>query len=388
MIKASQLDAFSFPIRLRALGMRIHNIAKEAIMKFASMFRAAIAVSLAGLLAACGGGGSAPPPEGAAPLPEVPWASPAVFVTPGQGNKSFALKGCYRSMEVYDPQLEETVYTEQELYKASLQIASNGDVSVLASTTSTGTVSVVWSIAFADTQNTTWSVYGTTQTPSYFLSMYKGGRSGNQNFSVYPSQISPTETVSYLEIDSYDNSTRTELDIECQMTDKLALLVNADQARAAKNLGSAAGVTTFDDYEMDGRIEGGKAFWQINDYGSAPQDKYNFMRFDLATGQLASSNQSTGTYATVSMALPSAATSYGVYGESITRGDGYFDYKDAKTICLASYDDAAETGFGISASAFGNKFLPSRFYGFFMFPNGFENPKGGGPGRCYAGGRG
>jgi hypothetical protein len=115
-------------------------------MKTLSIIKAAFAASLAALLAACGDGGdSAAPP---ADLPPVAWASPAVFVTPGASNKTFALEGCSgrlggEDMDSYGG----------NFYNASLNIASNGNVSFSAATTTTGTVSVLWTMAFEDVGN-------------------------------------------------------------------------------------------------------------------------------------------------------------------------------------------------------------------------------------------
>lgn len=317
------------------------------------------------LLAACGGGSDSAAPA-ATPLPEVAWASPAVFVTPGASSKSFALTMCEREIDNDDEEVE------QLLYKASLQIASNGDVSIVASTTETATATTVWSMAFADAQNASWSVSGNTQTPTYSLYMSSNGRSGNKSLNVYRQQISETEFAYYVRTYDYDNNADTSIEIECSLTGKLELQVNADQARAAKNLGTAAGVTTYDDYSIDGRIEGGNAFWQQNDYESAPQDKYNFMRFNLGTGELSSSNANTGTYAAISLSLPSGTSSYGVYGETVSRNNYTFDYKEAKSICLGF--ESMQAGFGLSVTAFGNKFYPSNSR--FFVSRGLETPQG------------
>ena len=326
--------------------------------------KTASAALLAAMLAACGGGGTT-----STPLPDVAWASPAVFVTPGAANKSFELTMCERDIEEGEDD------DEHPLYKASLQIASNGDVSVVASTTETATATAVWSMAFADAQNTSWSVSGNTQTPTYSLNMYSGGgRSGYKSLNVYRAQISETEFAYHVRTYVSDNNANTYIEIDCLLTGKLELQVNADQARAAKNLGTAAGVTTFDDYNIDGRIEGGNAFWQQSNYES-PGDKYNFMRFNLGTGELSSSNANTGTYAAISLSLPSGTSSYGVYGETVSRNNSFFDYKEAKSICLGF--ESMEAGFSLSATAYGNKFYPSsRFFG----PRGLETPQGPGGG--------
>lgn len=326
-----------------------------------SWLKAASAGLLVALLAACGGGSTAP---GAAALPEVAWASPAVFVTPGAANKSFALTGCERRIYNIDEPY-------QVLYKASLLIASNGDVSILASTTETATATVIFSIAFADAKESSWSVGGNTQTPTYSLYVNQSGRDFDRYFSVYSRSDSQS-------LNAGEEGNSAGYDIrDCMLTDKLALQVNADQARAAKNLGTTAGVNTYDGDDADGRIEAGIAFWQ-NENTAAPGDKYNFMRFNLGTGELASSASTTGTYSPISFSLPSGTTTYGAYGESLSRFESEFDYKDAKSICVSSYtydpQTEQESGFGVYATAYGNKFYPDGIRIRQMSEN-FENPK-------------
>ncbi len=332
-------------------------------MKFSSMIRASLAVSLVSLLAACGGGDSA------TPAPEVAWASPAVFVTPGAANKSFALSGCER--RTYGQQVP-----NQTLYKASLLIASNGDVSILASTTETATATVIFSIAFADAKDSSWSVSGNTQTPTYSLYVNQEVRDFEKSINVYPQGDGGARLNAGEEGRSGGYGINN-----CTMTDKLALQVNADSSRAAKNLGTAAGVTTYDGYDADGRIEAGSAFWQ-SDNESAPDDKYNFMRFNLGTGELASSTSTTGTYSALSLSLPAGTTSYsnGSYGESLSRFESNFDYKDAKSICVSSYSydpvTDQESGFNIYATAYGNKFLPEGTRRVQAQPDFLESTKG------------
>jgi hypothetical protein len=328
-------------------------------MKTYSFLKAAFAAAVVSLLAACGGGDDA--------APDVAWASPAVFVTPGASSKVFALQGCSggyggEGIEGY----------EGNFYNVSLSIASNGDVSLSASTTTTGTVSVLWNMAYADAHNVTWSIDGNTSEPSYGLSMYTSSRSGSASLGVYYE----SEEDSYLSVNRSSNE--SGLGISCEtISTPLALQVAVNQARAAKNLGTAAGVTTFDDYNVEeGRIEGGNAFW-LNGNGS---EQYDYMRFNLGTGELASSSSSTGTYSSISLSLPSTSDTYGVYGEALARNtDGFFDYKDAKTICLGKESETSGYFF-VSATAFGNKFMPSG--GRFMMPRGLEAPQGPGPGGC------
>jgi hypothetical protein len=153
-----------------------HLPTQEFTLKKLFIHKAAIAVSLASLLAACGGGGggSAAAPE----APAVAWGSPAAFVTPGAASKSFALDYC--SMNDYA-----NGGAQQDLYNATLQIASNGDVIISAATATTGTVSPIITLKFADAQYSNWSVGGTTQEPGYSVSMSENFRNRSASFDSY-----------------------------------------------------------------------------------------------------------------------------------------------------------------------------------------------------------
>jgi hypothetical protein len=344
-------------------------------MRFTSVFRAAVAVSLAGLLAACGGGGGGGGvPSGSGPgaapaeVPSVAWASPAVFVTPGAASKSFELANCRRVTDSYpyvNGQYQGYQRGETDLYTASFVITSSGNVSVNAAVTSTGSVSSLWNFAFADAINSNWGASGTTQTPSFSLSGYTSSRGANSSFN-----MSSSADFGRASFNSYsrpaDSSTNSYTDtyayINCDMDTKLALQVNVDGARAAKNLGIAAGVNSFDDYDLPGRIESGKAFWR--DSNALPE--FSQLRFDLATGELASSSTTTGSYSPLSLTLPSGETEFGSYSESLSRNNSSFNFKDAKGICLNKSDSSNETGFSVSAYAYGNRFYPystNRFVG-------------------------
>jgi hypothetical protein len=317
---------------------------------------------LVALLAACGGGGG----SSTTPVPEVAWASPAVFVTPGAASKSFALAGCRKYTEIQsdnynDEESWQRTESTVDLYTATMVIESNGDVSFKAATTVTGTVSELWRMTFTEARSMNWSVYGTTQTPSYTLNGYQNLRDGQKYVNVYGNSEEPSVEFDVDTYQSYSSGyTNTYVDFDCNMTDMLALQINADQARAAKNLGTAAGVNSYDDYYADGRIDGGKAYWEnvIDEEYTLPQ--YAHMRFDLASGELASSATSGGTYTAVSLALPSSTSSFGLYGESIERAQSFYGYKDAKTICIASIPNvSSEEGFAVVVTAYGSKFMPN-----------------------------
>jgi hypothetical protein len=327
-------------------------------MKTLTLWKAALAASLVSWLAACGGGGGDATPS--TPLPEVAWASPAVFVTPGAASKSFALTGCTRTTNVnvtnYVPQYSyTTTSTEVTVTNASLLISSNGNISILGQLAPSTASTTVWSQSADTARNLAWSVSGTTQSPTYYLQAGSNARNTSQDIN-----ISSGADGNYLEASTSVNEsayplyTYTYTVVECDMTDKLVLQINADQARAAKNLGSAAGVTTFDDYRVEeGRIEGGNAFWYNGDGSS----EFDYMRFNLATGALASSSSTTGTYTPISLSLPSTPTEYGSYAENLQRFNSEFGYQDAKFICINRRRED-ETGFSVTAAAYGNKFMP------------------------------
>jgi hypothetical protein len=348
---------------------------KDSIMNISTWLKTgALALSVS-LLAACGGsdspvvGGSLPSATPTVNFNNAAWASPAVFVPPSASNKTFALS-CTKFTELNTVSYEgvnvviTTLNTRDQLYTATLKISTNGDTVVSAATSTTGTISALQSIALVDANEYSWNVNGTIQTPTYSLSVRQNS---SKSLNIYISGESyvlslPTET-------TYGGDFDSTMWYECTMTDPLALQINADAARAAKNLGAEAGITTFDDDDTTGRIEGGQAFW-LSGRGS---EEFNYIRFNLGSGELASSAFSTGTYSPFSLSLPSSNAEYGIYGESVIRNNSLFDNLEAKTVCL---DYEAEIKrFSISATAYGNKFRPNGS-GRVMVASGFETPQG------------
>lgn len=341
-------------------------------MKKLSLIKVTFVVFLTAMLAACGGGGTS--------IPAVAWASPAVFVPPGTADKIFALS-CTKVTTVNTVTYVEsqviitTETTRDQLYTTTLKISANGDTVVSAATSATGTISVLQSIALADANEYSWNVNGTIQTPTYSMSVRQSGSNPSKSLNIYISGESyvlslPTET-------TYGGDYDATTQYECTMTDPLALQINVDAARAAKNLGAEAGVTTFDDDDTTGRIEGGQVFW-LNKSGS---EEFSYLRFNLGSGDLASSASSTGTYSPISLSLPASNSEYGVYGESLIKNDSFFGFKDAKSICLGK--ESQTSGFYLSATAYGNKFRPSSDRRL-MMPRGLETPRDVfGPSGCF-----
>ncbi len=199
-------------------------------------------------------------------------------------------------------------------------------------------------------------------------------RSGNTDLNIYDEGDEDGDAG--LNVSRYDGSVspRIYFSIGCDMTVRLALQIGPDQVRAAKNLGTAAGVTMFDSYDAEGRIGGGNAFW-FNSYVST---EYSNLRFNLSTGELSSSASATGTFSPISLALPTSANGSinGVYGESFSRGDSFFNYKEAKTICLGYRNEAFDKGFELSATAYGNMFYATGGRRSMVELSGLEGPRG------------
>ena len=110
-------------------------------MKPLSFFRAAVAVSFAGLLAACGGGGGSSPelPPGFT-FVQPAWASPAMLVPPGQTSKTFSLNGgCSWS------NLNGINGSEGRLHTVTLVVSSSGSLTLNGATATTATIGPVLS---------------------------------------------------------------------------------------------------------------------------------------------------------------------------------------------------------------------------------------------------
>lgn len=327
-------------------------------MKQETVFKSALTAGAMALLAACGGGGDG----GVAP--EVAWASPAVFVTPGALSKAHALAGC--TLRSYDSQTRETEF-DGPLYQASLVISSNGDLSIVAAKTDGGTRAEVWSQPFAQAGQVGWAVGGSSSNTAYTLRTYYEEQSADTEANRYMEKRLTAYTEEQPSSDSGrldasdEDSKGLDSTIQCDMVDRLELQVNIDGARAAKHLGSGAGITTFDDSHADGRIENGFAYW----YGKNGAAQYDHKRFNLSTGELASSASAEGPYTTIDLSIP-ALPSYGSYSEGLVRDA--IESQDARSVCLYystptngvgnEMPQNGSTGFYIVASVYGNKFLP------------------------------
>ncbi len=309
---------------------------KEIQMKIFSLFKVAAGASVVAVLAACGGGDDSP---------AVSWASPAAFVSPGASNTSFALSSCQR--DVRNEENDESLETDT-LYKASLLIASNGDVSLLASFTADGSPTVLWSLPFDQVGESAWTASGTTQTPSYSLQLMRSSPDVIKSLAVYQGDGQ------YLRIYDEDKTEQISISFDCDMADSLSLQIRPDSSRFAANFGTPAGVTTFDGTRAEGRIEAGSAFWS-SIFGSA---QYSNLRFNLSTGELASSTSTTGTYSLIGLDLPSANGTSGSYGETFIRNSQQLNGNDEKSICVI-YTSDEDGYFSIEAQASGSQFAPN-----------------------------
>jgi hypothetical protein len=371
MMRLCQLSTSSYNW-LRIWFGRSSNFTKEIALKKPSIFTAAIAVSLASLLAACGGGGGSGGST-APDAPQVAWASPAVFVTPGASQKVFELETCAKKITVssysynlswQDFRQSSPTETSEPLYTATMTISANGDTQISASTSTTAPIKAIQKFLLAEVNAYSWSVGNTVQDPRYSLliSKYGRGEEGSRYFNLQSSSESSSLTVSgeYSYRNYIENERRifetTRTTYECALATPLTLQVNVDAARVAKNFGTAAGVNEFDNYVTAGSIDGGKATW-LN-YEEAGD--YSYFRFDLATGQLASSTSTTGTFSPISLAIPSSsdAGENGTYKESFLRSNYYFFNNSGKGVCLSYEKPSAEKAFSISANTYSNRFFP------------------------------
>jgi hypothetical protein len=293
-------------------------------------------VCLAALLVACGGGGGDTASSTAqtikpADLKPAEWASPAVFVTPGQTSASFALTQCD-----YFNYREDTSAT---VYQGKLVISSEGDVSVVGalSNEATATVSTLLTLKFAQASYVSWTAQGTVEAPEYSLLMKKLGRI-------------PREPRSDINLDSglgVDGSNSNEfyafdgdrqIDIyDCRLNEAFAPKTLVNPERVAVNLGK--GVAEIDAFflgqteALPNGLSEEFVFWSsVARVGEGiPQLNY---RFNTSTGVLL---RSVGTdsmpMTTESFALPTNADEItGLYSESVCRNSQFYGFNEAKSI--------------------------------------------------------
>jgi hypothetical protein len=351
-------------------------------MNHISKIKLAAANALLCMLAACGGGGSAVTPD--KPLPEVQWGSPAVFVTPGQASASFNLTGCTLLRPNVNP---------ASLYQAKLMISDQGDVSIVATTSdvATATTEKLAGMAFADAAYVNWRVFGTVETPTYSIEMYKPRIS--EDLEDEPSSIRVNyQSFENAPVPVYSKDEATGVEINgCVMAEPLALKTAVNQARVAKHMGygvseidvrvlSTPGEST---YTLPYGITGEVASWStppVTLFGDFPQQNY---QFNLATGSL---KQSTGTdtaapLSDINLSLPTLTNegSFGLYNESVCRNSAFYESKEAKSLVAIrlssselTVDSFANTVF---ATRYGNKLMPLHsLFAFFGINNGsFDN---------------
>jgi hypothetical protein len=309
---------------------------------FASWCKWAAASAALALLAACGGGDD--------PVNSASWASPAAFVPAGSASKSFAASGCSRS----------AMQGSSPLYTVSVVITSAGDMSVVGSTTVTGAPVTLVSIPFASATNANWGVSGTTQTPSYYISSTLRGVDMDTTWINVQISNPVTEQISMQPGQLYANNASDSSSIFCETVAGVSLQLSPSAARVAQNLGTAAGVTTYDTGSgYAGTITSGIMSWENQE--NSPE--YSFFKLNLGSGELSASATATGTFSVVSLSLPTAnSMGYprGGYGESVCRN---FDESGAVAKAVFLYYDTDVTAFYTGATAYGNKIFAGAYEG-------------------------
>jgi hypothetical protein len=328
-------------------------------MKTLSWIRAAGALSVVALLAACGGGGDTALAPDAPPPQPVAWGSPAAFVPQGAAQKSLALNDCRLSVSDEG----------DALYKASLKIAANGDVSIAASSDPETSPTVIWSASYEQAQGTSWLAGGTAQTPTFILGMQE-----KKDEMLYALLISSDVNARYLIaqmyqlVPSFDEEgefSEQTTTIFCAFSEPLTLQIQPSAARAAANLGVPAGVTgLFAGLEEIAAIEGGLITWQngLSSEGNAR------MQFDLNSGSLAVAAAGQGPFTKLDFSLPAAQTVdgspsvLGVYAESSCLAPQLLLDSKSKVVLLASIAgeqiDQPSNFFLAAGAAVNGKFLP------------------------------
>jgi hypothetical protein len=153
--------------------------------------------------------------------------------------------------------------------------------------------------------------------------------------------------------------------IQCESVEMPRVYANLGDARVAQNFGTAAGITDFESSgeSVSGRIEGTMAFWDNNSQLGSSSAEYDFLRFNLTSGELAARSAEGSTYAPISLNLPQSnadGTVNGIYAEGTCRNGFVFGEALAKFIFLGFQDTATEKTLAIDAFAYGNKFAPNK----------------------------
>ncbi len=313
-------------------------------MKPLSFFRAAVAVSLISLLAACGGGGGTDA-NGKTPLvaaPEVSWGSPAMFVTPGASSKTLAANGCT---------FQVGLGAQEKMHSVTMVITSAGDVSLVGSTAQGATPTTQLELKFAEMSYSGIDIRGTAQSPIYKLNMIKTKKGDSLELGNSKSQL-------------LANKSSLDTTFACATVDSPSLQILLDSARVAKNLGKEAGATTYNSNRFKGRIEGDFAHWLI-EAQQLGGNSTNY-RANLVSGELAiqTSTSGTPTFAAISAQLPTVLPEMAVafYNEGVCRNNTLaYDSKEAKTLTVQNVrkDNSSPP---LAITRFGNQLMPHPSY--------------------------
>lgn len=309
-------------------------------------------VCLAALLVACGGGGDTASST-AQIIKPAEWASPAVFVTPGQTSASFALSRC----DYYNWREDSFEFVNQ----GKLMISSEGDISIVGTLSSqaTATVSTLFTMKFAEASYVSWTAQGTAEAPEYSFQIKKIGRiPPSDRFGQGPdSEIGIVDGISN---EIYATDTEKQIDIsDCRLSEPLVLKTRVNPERVATYLGK--GVAEVDSFflgETDALPNGLSqefVFWSSYGYDEMPQLNY---RFNTSTGILLRSEGATSTpMTTESFTLPTNADERtGLYTESVCRYSQFYGFNEAKSIIatpnLGSQSDV------LSVTRYADKWMP------------------------------
>jgi hypothetical protein len=333
------------------------------MMNFSQTLKFLTIACCAALVAACGGGGDSTPQgaasQGAASeqvLKPAEWASPAVFVTPGQSSASFALTRC----DYYNWRDDDFKF----LYQGKLNISSEGDISIVGafSNEATATVSTLFTMKFAEASYVSWTVEGTVEAPVYSLLIKKIGRiPPRDRFYQGPDSEIGVNGNNSNEISITD--TEKHIDItDCRLSEPLVLKSRVNPERVAANLGK--GVAEIDPFflgQTDALPNGLSeefVFWSSyeREFGTIPQLNY---RFNTKTGLLLRSvgEDSTPT-STVSFALPTNADERtGLYQESVCRFSQFYGFNEAKSIAVATSLESGDFG-NLFVTRYADRWMP------------------------------
>jgi hypothetical protein len=258
-----------------------------------TLFKLLPVASAAALLAACGGSDTA---GLAADAPQVPWASPAMIVPPGAASKTIPLTACGSGFQT-----------------VTLVVNSSGDMIVSGAPSGTTTISEIIRL-------------------NYATAGYKSV-SGQNSASGPSASVSLSDASGYIQADVfsgggsfYSTKVTPAHNFGCSLVNgsaSFALTTLPSSARLASQMTNGiTGVDTSTQPGASATFVSGVATWDGLGGGSSP---YRYTQLNVNTGALGSSANSTGTFATTVITLPTTPTStYAYFNEDIDNGNKGF----------------------------------------------------------------